>query len=75
MTQGKIARIRIRSSLNTYVGSLLVPPMRNRISDVLNDESVLFINLTDVVVNDTEKSDFVALNKNMIESVTQLELE
>ena len=47
--------------------------MRNRISDVLNDESVLFINLTDVVVNDTEQSDFVALNKNMIESVTQLE--
>ncbi|MGB0910163.1 MAG: hypothetical protein ACPGYT_07350 [Nitrospirales bacterium] len=73
MTQGKTARIRIRSSLNTYVGSLLVPPMRNRISDVLNDESVLFINLTDVVVNDTEQSDFVALNKNMIESVTQLE--
>lgn len=73
MTQGKKARIRIRSSLNTYVGSLLVPPMRNRISDVLNDESVLFINLTDVVVNDTEQSDFVALNKNMIESVTQLD--
>ena len=73
MSQGKKARIRIRSSLNTYVGSLLVPPMRNRISDVLNDESVLFINLTDVVVNDTEQSDFVALNKNMIESVTQLE--
>ncbi len=73
MSQGKKARIRIRSSLNTYVGSLLVPPMRNRISDVLNDESVLFINLTDVVVNDTEQSDFVALNKNMIESVTQLD--
>ena len=73
MTQGKKTRIRIRSSLNTYVGSLLIPPMRNRISDVLNDESVLFINLTEVVVNDTDHADFVALNKNMIESVSQLD--
>ena len=42
MTQGKKTRIRVRSSLSTYVGELLIPPMRNRISDVLNDESVLF---------------------------------
>ena len=49
MTQGKKTRIRVRSSLSTYVGELLIPPMRNRISDVLNDESVLFLNLTDVV--------------------------
>lgn len=47
--------------------------MRNRISDVLNDESVLFINLTDVLINDTEHSEFVALNKNQIESVIQLD--
>ncbi|MCA9470640.1 MAG: hypothetical protein MRJ96_03895 [Nitrospirales bacterium] len=47
--------------------------MRNRISDVLNDESVLFINLTEVIVNESEPADFVALNKNMIESVTQLD--
>ena len=73
MTQGKKTRIRIRSSLNTYVGSLLIPPMRNRISDVLNDESVLFINLTEVIVNENEPADFVALNKNMIESVIQLD--
>ena len=44
MTQGKKTRIRVRSSLATYVGELLIPPMRNRISDVLNDESVLFVN-------------------------------
>ena len=73
MTQGKKTRIRIRSSLNTYVGNLLIPPMRNRISDVFNDESVLFINLTDVIINDTEQADFVALNKNMVESVIQIE--
>jgi hypothetical protein len=73
MTQGKKNRIRVRSSLSSYVGDLLIPPMRNRISDVLNDESVLFINLTDVLINDSEHSDFVALNKNQIESVIQLE--
>ncbi|GJL59562.1 MAG: hypothetical protein NPIRA03_24190 [Nitrospirales bacterium] len=73
MTQGKKTRIRVRSSLSSYVGDILIPPMRNRISDVLNDESVLFINLTDVLINDTEHSPFVALNKNQIESVIQLD--
>jgi hypothetical protein len=73
MTQGKKTRIRVRSSLSTYVGELLIPPMRNRISDVLNDESVIFLNLTDVVIDDTQHSDFVALNKMQIESVVQIE--
>ncbi len=73
MTQGKKTRIRVRSSLSTYVGELLIPPMRNRISDVLNDESVIFLNLTDVVIDDTQHSDFVALNKMQIESVIQID--
>lgn len=73
MNQGRKTRIRVRSSLATYVGDLLIPPMRNRISDVLNDESVLFINLTDVLIDETSRSEFVALNKNMIESVIQLD--
>ncbi len=72
-TQGKKTRIRVRSSLATYVGEILIPPMRNRISDVLNDESVLFINLTDVLINNEQHSNFVALNKMQIESVIQLE--
>jgi len=73
MTQGKRTRIRVRSSLSTYVGELLIPPMRNRISDVLNDESVLFVNLTDVVIDDVHHSEFVALNKMQIESVVQID--
>ena len=73
MTQGKKTRIRVRSSLSTYVGELLIPPMRNRISDVLNDESVIFLNLTDVIIDDTQHSDFVALNKMQIESVVQID--
>lgn len=47
--------------------------MRNRVSDLFNDESVFFITLTDVVIDGKEKTDFVALNKNMIESVIQVE--
>ncbi len=73
MTQGKKTRIRVRTSLSTYVGELLIPPMRNRISDVLNDESVVFINLTDVVIDDVHRSEFVALNKMQIESVVQID--
>jgi hypothetical protein len=38
--------------------------------DVLNHDSVLFINLTDVVVNETEQADFIPSNKPMMESVT-----
>ncbi len=73
MTQGKKTRIRVRTSLSTYVGELLIPPMRNRISDVLNDESVVFINLTDVMIDDVQRSEFVALNKMQIESVVQID--
>jgi len=56
----------------TYVGDFLVPPMRNRISDAENEGVRLFISLTDVVIDDKERSGFVAINKNLIESVIQL---
>jgi hypothetical protein len=46
--------------------------MRNRVSDAINEEIRLFISLTDVVIDDKERSDFVAINKNLIESVIQL---
>jgi hypothetical protein len=46
--------------------------MRNRVSDAINEEQRLFISLTDVVVNDKDRSDFVAINKNLIESIAQL---
>ncbi|WP_447974530.1 DUF6812 domain-containing protein [Nitrospira sp. Kam-Ns4a] len=72
MPEGKKARIRVRTLNNTYVGDFVIPPMRNRVSDVLNEEQRLFINLTDVTVNDKEHADFVSVNKNLIESITQL---
>lgn len=72
MPEGKKVRIRIRTVNCTYVGDFLVPPMRNRVSDAINEDLRLFISLTDVVIDDKERSDFVAINKNLIESVVQL---
>lgn len=72
MPEGKKVRIRVRTAGCTYVGDFLVPPMRHRVSDAINEEARLFINLTDVLINNQDRSDFVAINKNLIESITQL---
>lgn len=72
MPEGRKVRIRVRTVNCTYVGDFLVPPMRNRVSDAINEEVRLFISLTDVVIDDKERSDFVAINKNLIESVVQV---
>ena len=53
------------------MGDIIVPAMRNRVSDLFNDEKVTFINLTDVTIdNAVDNEDFVSLNKNHIESIT-----
>jgi hypothetical protein len=70
--EGKKVRIRVRTVSCTYVCDFLIPPMRNRVSDAINEEARLFISLTDVVINDNDRSDFVAINKNLIESIVQL---
>jgi DNA phosphorothioation-dependent restriction protein DptG len=72
MAEGKTVRIRVRIGMNSYVGDLLIPAMRNRASDVFNDEQRLFINLTNVVVNDKERAEFISLNKTLIESLTEI---
>ncbi|MDH4186109.1 MAG: hypothetical protein OEV08_03845 [Nitrospira sp.] len=72
MPEGKKVRIRVRTVSCVYVGEFLVPPMRNRVSDAINEEQRLFISLTDVVIDDKENCDFVAINKNLIESIAQL---
>ncbi|WP_447979171.1 DUF6812 domain-containing protein [Candidatus Nitrospira bockiana] len=69
---GKKVRIQVRTVNGSYVGDFLIPPMRNRVSDAINEESRMFINLTDVVINDHDRAPFVSLNKNLIVSITQL---
>jgi len=45
--------------------------MRNRVSDFFNDDKYMFLNLTDVKVdNARDQLEFVCLNKQLIESVT-----
>ena len=72
MTEGKKVRIQVRTVNGSYVGDFLIPAMRNRVSDAINEEQRLFISLTDVVINDKERTPFVAINKNLIESIIQL---
>ena len=72
MPEGKKVRIRVRTATYVYVSDFLIPPMRNRVSDAINEEQRLFISLTDVLINEKERSDFVAINKNLIESIAQL---
>lgn len=70
MSAGKKTRVRVKTGTTTYVGDFLIPPMRNRLSDVLNEESRIFINLTDVTINSGSQTlAFVTLNKHMIESM------
>ena len=72
MAEGKKVRIRVRTATCVYVGDFLIPPMRNRVSDAINEEQRLFISLTDVMIDDKDRSDFVAINRNLIESVAEL---
>jgi hypothetical protein len=70
--EGKKVRIRVRTVSCVYVGEFLIPPMRNRVSDAINEEQRLFISLTDVLIDEKDRADFVAINKNLIESVAEL---
>ena len=47
MPEGKKVRIRVRTVNCVYIGDFLIPPMRNRVSDAINEEQRLFISLTD----------------------------
>lgn len=67
---GKTIRIKVKTINATYEGDFIIPAMRRRISDVLNEEERQFINLTDVRINDGEEAvPFVSINKNLIEAI------
>jgi hypothetical protein len=74
MAEGKKIRIKVRTVHATYVGNILIPAMRTRVSDLFNDKDRTFINLTEVTIdNAKDRAAFVSLNKNMIESITLVE--
>ncbi|MEK7797900.1 MAG: hypothetical protein AAB274_03640 [Nitrospirota bacterium] len=67
---GKKVRVKVRTIHAVYVGDVLLPAMRNRMSDYFNDETHTFFNLTDVRVESTkDEMEFVCLNKALIESI------
>jgi len=69
-TEGKKVRIKVRTIHTTYIGDILLPAMRNRVSDYFNDEKFMFLNLTDVrIENTSDQVEFVCLNKHLIESI------
>jgi hypothetical protein len=69
-TEGKKVRIKVRTIHTTYIGDILLPAMRNRVSDYFNDEKYMFLNLTDVRIENTnDPVEFVCLNKHLIESI------
>jgi len=73
-TDGKKVRVKVRTTHAVYVGDVLLPAMRNRVSDYFNDEKHTFFNLTDVRIEGTkEEMEFVCLNKALIESIVQAE--
>ncbi len=69
-TEGKKVRIKVRTIHTTYIGDILLPAMRNRVSDYFNDDKYMFLNLTDVRIENTnDQVEFVCLNKHLIESI------
>ncbi|HZC67103.1 MAG TPA: hypothetical protein VE201_00655 [Nitrospirales bacterium] len=69
-TEGKKVRIKVRTIHSTYIGDILLPAMRNRVSDYFNDDKYMFLNLTDVRIDNTkDQVEFVCLNKHLIESI------
>ncbi|MGB3941558.1 MAG: hypothetical protein WBK96_08725 [Candidatus Manganitrophaceae bacterium] len=70
MNEGQHVRVKVRTVHAVYTGNLFVPEKRKRFSDVINDPGAVFINLTDVRMNDgPEKIEHLSLNKYLIESI------
>lgn len=69
-TDGKKVRVKVRTIHAVYIGDVLLPAMRNRVSDYFNDEKHDFFNLTNVRIENTkDEMEFVCLNKALIESI------
>lgn len=56
MAAGKKVRVKVRTAYASYEEILIIPAMRNRISDVLNEKEWTFINLTDVRINGSSET-------------------
>ena len=72
-TRARWATVRIETEAHVYVGRIYVPETKKRLSDVLSDER-LFINLTEVSVNDSAGIEpFIAINKQYVRTIRVIE--
>ncbi len=70
MQNGRKERVKIRTNHALYTGYLFIPERRNRFSDVINEQTLVFVNLTDVTLDkNVEMIEHVSINKRFIESV------
>ena len=73
MSEGKRIKVLVKTVRSSYEGYLLIPQMRKRVSDVLNEEERFFVNLTEVHIDGGgTEIPFVSLNKHLIESIIEL---
>lgn len=74
MSESRKAQVVIKTRTSTYTGLLLIPPMRKRVTDVLNDDDRTFISITDVTIDNASKPvPYVSINKHLIESIIESE--
>ncbi len=63
------ATVRVETEGAVYVGKVYVPETKRRLSDVVSDDR-MFINMTDVAINDSEALEpFIAVNKQYIRTI------
>lgn len=69
--KGQFIKLRLKAGEKTYSGEVFVPDYMNRVSDVLNDKKPFVVLINSV--EETRAIDvpvgFIAINKNMIESI------
>lgn len=69
--EGQFIRVRVKTGDKSYAGDLFVPDYMSRVSDVLNDKKpfIVLVNSVEETKAVDIKVGFIAINKNMIQSI------
>jgi hypothetical protein len=69
--EGQFVRVRVKTGDKTYAGDVFVPDYMCRASDVLNDKKpfIVLVNTLEETKAVDIKVGFIAINKNMIQSI------
>lgn len=69
--EGQFIRVRVKTGDKSYAGDLFVPDYMSRVSDVLNDKKpfIVLVNSVEETKAVDIKVGFIAVNKNMIQSI------